>query len=422
MAIDREVVAALEAAVAAAPTSIGLRLHLAQVLLDDEPGAALGHAQAVLAIEPDHGPALRLAAAAAGGGGDPDRATGYRRLADAIGAPPAAPLASPPPDPTPIPATGPPPPAYADLEHEEEIDRFLAEVLGGVDIERPTVRLADVGGLEDVKRRLEMSFLAPMRNPELRQMYGKSLRGGLLLYGPPGCGKTFLARAVAGELGAHFFAVGLHDVLDMWLGQSERNLHEVFETARRNAPCVLFLDEVDALGMKRSNLSHSAGRNVVVQLLNELDGLATENEGLFVLGATNQPWDVDPALLRPGRFDRMLVVLPPDEAARAAILARHLQDRPVAAVDLRPLARRTDGYSGADLRLVCEGAAEAAFEASVATGVPRPIGMDDLVAALAGVTPSTRAWFELARNYVLFANQAGVYDDLLAYLRTRKMA
>ena len=109
-----------------------------------------------------------------------------------------------------------------------------------------------------MKRRLRTSFLAPMQNPELREMYGKSLRGGLLLYGPPGCGKTFLARAVAGELGARFISVGLHDILDMWLGSSERNVHEIFETARRTAPCVLFLDEVDALGLKRSNLSHSA--------------------------------------------------------------------------------------------------------------------------------------------------------------------
>src|SRR5438445_103058 len=138
-----------------------------------------------------------------------------------------------------------------------------------------------------------------------------------------------------------------HDVLDMWLGKSEQNLHAIFETARRHAPCVLFLDEVDALGLKRSNLSHSAGRNVVVQLLSELDSTRSDNEGLFVLGATNQPWDLDPALRRPGRFDRSLLVLPPDEPARAAILAYHLRDPPVAAdLDIERLAKRTDGYSG----------------------------------------------------------------------------
>src|SRR5262245_4364317 len=165
-----------------------------------------------------------------------------------------------------------------------------------------------------------------MRSPELRQMYGKSLRGGLLLYGPPGCGKTFLARAVAGELGANFYAVGLHEVLDMWLGQSEHNLHELFVRARRNNPCVLFLDEVDALGQKRSHLSRSAGRNVVVQLLAELDGMGADNEGVFVLAATNQPWDVDPALRRPGRFDRTILVVPPDLDARRKILEVHMRE------------------------------------------------------------------------------------------------
>jgi len=420
MSIDPAVAAALEAAVAADPTSIGLRIHLVRALLDGgESAAALVQATGALALEPDNRSALRLAAAAAARAGDPDRSSAYRRLADAL----ARPLT-----PGPLAANDPslraaPIPAEAALEHEEELDRFLAGVFGELNVERPSTRLADVGGLEDVKRRLTTSFLAPLRNPELRQLYGKSLRGGLLLYGPPGCGKTFLARALAGELGARFFAVGLHDVLDMWLGQIERNLHEVFETARRHAPCVLFLDEVDALGMKRSNLSRSVGRNMVVQLLNELDGLAVENDGLFLLGATNQPWDVDPALLRPGRFDRMLAVLPPDEPARAAILARHLEGRPVAAsIDLARLAKRTDGYSGADLRLVCEGAAEEALEASAATGTARPIGMDDLSAALIGVSPSTSAWLEMARNYVLFANHSGVYNDLLAYLRERKMA
>jgi SpoVK/Ycf46/Vps4 family AAA+-type ATPase len=111
--------------------------------------------------------------------------------------------------------------------------------------------------------------------------------------------------------------VGLHEVLDMYVGQSERNIHETFERARRNTPCVLFLDEIDALGQKRTNLARSAVRNAVVQLLAELDGLEEANEGLFVLGATNQPWDIDPALRRPGRFDRTVLVVPPDRVARA---------------------------------------------------------------------------------------------------------
>jgi SpoVK/Ycf46/Vps4 family AAA+-type ATPase len=280
------------------------------------------------------------------------------------------------------------------------------------------VTLADVAGLGAVKRRLEASFLGPMRNPELRKMYGTSMRGGLLLWGPPGCGKTFLARAVAGELGAHFASVGLHDVLDMWLGNSEKKLHELFEVARRRKPSVLFFDEVDAIGHSRVDLSRSAGRNVVAQLLTELDGVERANDGVFVIGATNQPWDVDPALRRPGRLDRSLLVLPPDGPARQAILEYHFRDRPVAPGSLSGMAAATEGFSGADLRLVCEEAAQLALADAARTGEARPIGTADLQAAVRGLRPSTSPWLEMARNFATYANAAGEYDELVVYLRS----
>jgi SpoVK/Ycf46/Vps4 family AAA+-type ATPase len=289
------------------------------------------------------------------------------------------------------------------------------------EIEDAALRLADVGGMADVKARLEAAVLAPMRHPDLVRLYGTSLRGGLLLYGPPGCGKTFIARALAGEMGAKFASVSLADVLDMYIGQSERNLHDLFETARRSAPCVLFLDELDALGLKRSQLRNNAARGTVNQLLAELDGAAANNEGVFVLGATNHPWDVDVALRRPGRFDRMLLVLPPDEPAREAILRYHLRERPIANVDLDKLARRTDGYSGADLAYVCESAAERALLDSARSGSARLIEMADLEHAVEDVKPSIGPWLDTARNVAQFANEGGAYDDLLAYLRRRRL-
>ncbi|HMT89705.1 MAG TPA: ATP-binding protein, partial [Dermatophilaceae bacterium] len=257
---------------------------------------------------------------------------------------------------------------------------------------------------------------------ELRKLYGKSMRGGILLYGPPGCGKTFIGRAIAGELGAHFIDVGLSDILDMYIGQSERNLHELFEVARRNAPVVIFLDEVDALGQKRSLTRHSTMRSTVNQLLSELDGVSADNEGIYVIGATNQPWDVDPALRRPGRFDRTLLVLPPDQPAREAIFRYHLRDRPIEGIDPAALAKVTGGYSGADIEHVCEGAAERAMMDGIRTGKVRMIGMADLYAVLREVRPSTGPWFDSARNVVQFANADGTYDDLRAYMkRTKKL-
>jgi SpoVK/Ycf46/Vps4 family AAA+-type ATPase len=276
--------------------------------------------------------------------------------------------------------------------------------------------------METVKRRLNVAFLAPLRNPELRRTFGKSLRGGLLLYGPPGCGKTFIARAAAGELGAKFISVGIADVLDMWMGQSEQNLKGYFESARRQAPCVLFFDEVDALGRKRSLVRHSAATGVISQFLAEMDGIQADNRGVFVLAATNHPWDVDSALRRPGRLDRMLLVLPPDAPAREAILRRHSRQRPVAPdVDFAAIAARLEDFSGADVAHLCDSAAELALEESLGAPTPKPISAAHFKRAMKEVRPSIRAWLETAKNHALFANDGGVYDDLLEYLRARKI-
>lgn len=286
------------------------------------------------------------------------------------------------------------------------------------------VRLADVGGLADVKAQIEAAFLTPLRNPALRQRYGATLRGGLLLYGPPGCGKTHLARAVAGELGARFIAVSLADVLSRWMGQSEANVAQMFGYARAQAPCVVFLDEVDALGRSRAGLGRSGAvlRGVVNQLLAEFDGVTSSNEGVFVLGATNAPWDVDVALRRPGRFDRTVFVEPPDEPARAHILTTHLAGLPVTAdIDVAALARQTDGFSGADLALVCRTAAQGALVEAARSGVDHPIGMADLQGAAQGIAPSTARWFDGARNVVLFADQSGEFAALTAHMRARRL-
>jgi SpoVK/Ycf46/Vps4 family AAA+-type ATPase len=390
---DEALLESLRRAVEASPGDTALRLHLAELLvgagLDDE---AVPHLASVLEREPSSTRARELMseAMAVPGSAEFDWGEAEEQLGDLA------------------------PPMFVDPDREET-------TVESWEVERVGVRLDDVGGLADVKERLELAFLGPLRNPELRRLYGKSLRGGLLLYGPPGCGKSFIARALAGELGAGLISLSIHDVLDMWVGRSEQNLHELFQLARRNAPCVLFVDELDALGQRRSQLHNTAMRTTVNSLLAELDGIESNNEGVFVLGATNHPWDVDTALRRPGRFDRMVLVLPPDEPAREAIFRTHLRDRPVANTELGKLARGTDGYSGADIAHVCEAASEYALAEALRSGERRLIEMRDLEAALREVRPSTGPWLEAARNVVLFANSEGSYDDLRAYLKQRKL-
>jgi SpoVK/Ycf46/Vps4 family AAA+-type ATPase len=391
---DDPLLTSLLSALDAAPDDVPLRLHVAQLLADrDRLPEALQHCTRALSHDAANPAALAL----------------LQRLTAAISTPE--------------------PPVFDWMRAEEQVADIpeFAHVEDPEpsptveDIERPTVTLADVGGMEHVKERLELAFLGPMRNPQLAKAFGKSPSGGLLLYGPPGCGKTFLARAVAGELGARFYNIGISDVLDMYVGASERNLSQIFDAARRNAPCVLFFDEIDALGQKRSHLTHSSSmRNTVNQLLSEMDSLGGNNDGVFVLGATNHPWDVDSALRRPGRFDRMLLVLPPDAAARTAILRYHLRDRPVDRIDVERIVRSTEHFSGADLAHACDTAAERALAASMKAGQLRPLTTADLDAAVREIRPSTGPWFTTARNVAAFGNTDGSYDDLAAYLKKHK--
>jgi SpoVK/Ycf46/Vps4 family AAA+-type ATPase len=286
----------------------------------------------------------------------------------------------------------------------------------GGDPDRNVVTFADVGGMEEVKEEIRLKIIHPLQHPELYAAYGKRAGGGVLLYGPPGCGKTHVARATAGELGSSFHWVGLEDVLSMWFGESEQNLHELFEHARRSTPCVLFFDEVDALGARRSDLRSSPGRALINQFLAELDGVSVDNEGILFLAATNAPWHVDDAFRRPGRFDRVVFVPPPDRAARREIVRIHLQGRLQEQIDLDRIAARTEGYSGADLHSLVDVAVEAKLSASMRDGVPRPLTTDDLLSALRKRKATTAEWFQTARNYATHANQAGSYDAVLEYL------
>ncbi len=285
--------------------------------------------------------------------------------------------------------------------------------------ERPKITFENVGGMDAVKEQIRVKIIYPLTHAEMFAAYGKKVGGGILLYGPPGCGKTFIARATAGEVKADFLSIGINDVLDMWMGNSERNLHQVFEEARRNRPCVLFFDEVDALGASRSDMRQSAGRHLVNQFLAEMDGVESDNQGVLILGATNAPWHVDGAFRRPGRFDRVLFVPPPDAMAREQILQLLLKDKPTDKIDLRKVASKTVDYSGADLMAVVELSIEEKLHEAIRTGRPAPLSTNDLLHALKQIRPTTGEWFATARNHALYANQGGTYDEILKYLKIK---
>lgn len=310
----------------------------------------------------------------------------------------------------------------ADPENSEVVDgrvRAAADPTlpdAVTELERPNVAFDDVGGMESVKEEIRVKIIYPLQHPELYKAYGKSIGGGILLYGPPGCGKTYLARATAGEAGAAFLSVGIDDVVDMWMGQSERNLHALFQNARGHAPSILFFDEVDALGAKRSDMRQSSGRQLINQFLSELDGAKSSNEGVLVLAATNAPWHLDNAFRRPGRFDRLIFVPPPDEPARAGILRILLKGKPMGDVDFQHLAKKTEAFSGADLKAVVDLAIEEKLRRAMSTGLPTPLTTTDLMQGVKKHRPTTKEWFSTARNYALYANADGLYDDIRSYL------
>lgn len=287
-------------------------------------------------------------------------------------------------------------------------------------MKKPDTSFKDIGGMERVKKEISLKIIKPLEHQDLYKAYGKKIGGGILLYGPPGCGKTHIARATAGEINANFINVGINEILDMWIGSSERNLHEIFETARENKPCVIFIDEIDALGANRNDVNKTAGRTVINQFLAELDGIDSNNDGILVVGATNAPWYLDPAFRRPGRFDRIIFVSPPDIEARAAIFEIQLREKPTENIDYSALAKSAKEFSGADIKAAIDIAIEAKLEKAFVDGIPKPLTSRDISKAIKKMKSSTKEWFGSAKNYALYSNDGGLYDEILDYLNIKK--
>lgn len=282
-------------------------------------------------------------------------------------------------------------------------------------------RFDDIAGLDDLKRTIRLQIIEPFLKPGLFAKFKKRAGGGVLLYGPPGCGKTMIARAVATECHAEFVSVGISDVLNLYIGESERNLAAMFDKARHSRPCVLFFDEIDALGFARSKARSEHTRQIVNEFLAQLDGFGTDNHEVLILAATNMPWDVDSALKRPGRFSRQVFVPPPDEAARAHIVELKLAGVPHEAIDAGAIAAMTPHFSGADIEGLVELAKDYVLEEHLAQNVERGIRQEDLRRAAQAATASTLDWLRTARNLVKYAGADDSYSEVGRYLKTHKL-
>ncbi len=289
--------------------------------------------------------------------------------------------------------------------------------------EIPETNFSNVAGMNELKERLKFSIIEPLKNPELAKKYKRRVGGGIVLYGPPGCGKTYITMALAGETKMKMINIKVSDILDQWLGNSEKNLHAAFETARKNAPCILFLDEIDGLGWRRAEAQHSWERSMIAQLLVEIDQIDKKNENILVLGATNAPWFIDEALKRSGRFGKLIYVNPPDGTAREALFKMYLNSIPVEKhINYKKFAEQTWHFSCADVQAVCEAAAEAAYTQSLKSGKEAPVTSDMIKDAIKKERSDLTEWFTSLGRMIIGEELKELYPELSEDLsRMQKM-
>jgi len=256
--------------------------------------------------------------------------------------------------------------------------------------DKPNIRFDDIAGLDDVKQEIRLKMIYPFQRPELAQHFGIDVGGGMLLYGPPGTGKTMIAKAVVAELDATMFVISPAQIMSKWVGQAEQNVRKLFEAAKSEEKSVIFIDEVEALVPRRRGQQSTVMQRLVPQILQEIEGFDRKSgRALMFLGATNEPWALDSAMMRPGRLDTKIYVPLPDAEARFRLFEIYLADRPLADdVDFARLVAETGGYSGADIRAIASRAATRPFLESIDGGEPRNITMEDVLDAVGLLTPS----------------------------------
>jgi len=281
------------------------------------------------------------------------------------------------------------------------------------------VRFSDVIGLEKVKKYLQDNVVLAIKKPELFKKYGKKLGVGLLLYGPPGVGKTYVVKAIAGEAGANVIIARVNQIVDMYTGNTEKNLHAIFEQARKNTPCIIFFDELDALGVKRGGDEPGGGGNssalrlAVNQFLVEMSGIETNPEGIYVMGATNNPWDIDPALKRSGRFGDSVYLKPPGMKDRESLFKYFTRNKPIGKLDFNRLSRATMGYSPADIERVADKAAMLPLLHEYEHHISREYTMKDVLSILKDKDYSGSSldeWYAMVKKDVITKTETQTID------------
>ncbi len=280
------------------------------------------------------------------------------------------------------------------------------------------ISFEDIGGLDELKNEINFKIIEPFRNADLFSYYGKKAGGGILMYGPPGCGKTLIAKATANEADAQFLHIKASTLKSKYVGETEKNIDELFQKAREE-PTIIFFDEFESLGQDRTNaMPHE--KNFVAQLLTEIDGIESKDQQLLILAATNEPWSIDPALRREGRFGSTLFIPPPDQESRKSILELHLKNKPTKNINYDYIAKMTDGYSGADLKSLCEKAVDSVLQESLSTKVRRPITTDDLLRAKEKTKSILKEWFKKARDQVKMRGLEESFPELFEYKLAKK--
>lgn len=278
-------------------------------------------------------------------------------------------------------------------------------------IKKPKRRFSDIAGMNKVKEEIMMKIIEPLKHPEVFKYFGKKGGGGILMYGPPGCGKSLIAEATAGEAGVAFYSAKASDLRSKYVGETEQNIAKLFDDARKDKAAIIFFDEFESLGSDRHRTSFNM-KGAVSQLLAEMDGIGNKDQNILVIAATNEPWNIDTALLREGRFGTMIYINPPDSLTRLQMLRLHMSGRPIDGIEFDAIALATDNFSGADIKALCEHATDIPLREYLKTRNKRNISNEDFYDSLIKMKPSLGAWYRQAYSVLSRRNELSSFPDI----------